>query len=150
MKRRGTRVKLSRAQKLENDLNRWLAKKEAAITMLCKAMEQLKTLQRSQARMQRTAQLPAPPPQVRVGEEAIAPPPSPPPVEDDDLPEFLRRGQAAQAAVIAEQAAIKHDKANKRITKMKAKESVKQAELTGARRKMPLSGKEALAAIRKG
>jgi hypothetical protein len=70
---------------------------------------------------------------------------------DSGIPEFLRRGQAAQAAadkVIAdsireEQAAKKKAKASGRIAKMKAKQS-------GETKKMPLSGKAALDAIRNG
>lgn len=59
MAKRHARVKLSKAQKLENELNRWLARKDAAINMLVKAMGKLKELDRAHARMQRTAQLPA-------------------------------------------------------------------------------------------
>jgi hypothetical protein len=70
---------------------------------------------------------------------------------DLDIPEFLRRGQAAQKAVdqvIAdgireEQAATKKAKAQGRIAKMKAKKA-------GDLKKMPLSGKAALDAIRNG
>ncbi len=71
---------------------------------------------------------------------------------DTDIPEFLRRGQAAQAAVndaIAaekikeEQATVKKAKAAGRIAKMKAKKA-------GDLKKMPLSGKAALDAIRNG
>jgi len=70
---------------------------------------------------------------------------------DTGIPEFLRRGQAAQAAadkVIAdsireEQAATKKAKASGRIAKMKAKKA-------GDLKKMPLSGKAALDAIRNG
>jgi hypothetical protein len=69
-----------------------------------------------------------------------------------DIPDFLRRGQAAQKAVdqvIAteklreEIAATKKAKAAGRIAKMKAKKA-------GDLKKMPLSGKAALDAIRNG
>jgi hypothetical protein len=70
---------------------------------------------------------------------------------DTGIPEFLRRGQAAQKAaddVIADQlrtgqAETKRLKAQGRIAKMKAKKS-------GETKKMPLSGKAALEAIRNG
>jgi hypothetical protein len=70
---------------------------------------------------------------------------------DLDIPEFLRRGKAAQEAadqVIAdgireEQAATKKAKAAGRIAKLKAKKS-------GELKKMPLSGRAALDAIRNG
>jgi hypothetical protein len=68
---------------------------------------------------------------------------------DDDIPAFLRRGQAAQQAadtviaeqIKAEQAATKKRKAAGRIATMKAKKA-------GDTRKMPLTGRAALAAIR--
>jgi cytochrome P450 len=68
---------------------------------------------------------------------------------DTGIPDFLRRGQAAQKAVdevIAdqireEQAAAKTAKARGRIATLKAKKS-------GETKKMPLTGKAALAAIR--
>jgi len=68
-----------------------------------------------------------------------------------DIPEFLRRGQAAQKAADAvvadqireEQAATKKAKAQGRIAKMKAKKA-------GDLKKMPLSGKAALDHIDNG
>jgi predicted nucleic acid-binding Zn-ribbon protein len=72
--------------------------------------------------------------------------------DDLGIPEFLRRGQAAQAAVDdaiaaekirAEQAATKKAKAQGRIATMKAKKS-------GETRKMPLTGKAALDLINNG
>jgi hypothetical protein len=74
------------------------------------------------------------------------------PVADDiGIPDFLKRGIAAQKAVDAviadqireEQATTKKAKASGRIAKMKAKKS-------GDTRKMPLSGKAALDLIRNG
>lgn len=48
MAKRQKRVKLSKAQILENDSNKWQAKKTAAIDMLCKAVEHLKAIDRRQ------------------------------------------------------------------------------------------------------
>jgi hypothetical protein len=59
MAKRHKRVKLSKAQKLENERNRWLFKKDQAIHTLVKAMEKLKELDRSVRRMER---LPIKPP----------------------------------------------------------------------------------------
>jgi hypothetical protein len=53
MTKRRKKIKLSKAQKLDNDTNKWLAKKDAAIEQLVKAMEHLKTLGRSQRRLQK-------------------------------------------------------------------------------------------------
>jgi hypothetical protein len=68
-----------------------------------------------------------------------------------DIPEFLRRGVAAQAAadkviadqIVAEQATTKTAKARGRIAKLKAKKA-------GDLKKMPLSGKAARALIDSG
>jgi len=94
MAKRHARVKLSRAQKLERELNRWLAKKDGAIAMLCKAMVKLKELERSRLRMQRTAQLPVTNERdaiIKAGIDALA--------RGDDLdhPDVV----AARAAVVA-------------------------------------------------
>jgi hypothetical protein len=51
MAKRQKRVKLSKAQILENDTNKWQAKKSAAIDMLCKAMDKLRVLERRQGRV---------------------------------------------------------------------------------------------------
>jgi hypothetical protein len=67
-----------------------------------------------------------------------------PPVEiDTGIPDFLRRStdNAAIEQITQELAETKRKKAAGRIAKMKAKQS-------GAMRKMPLTGKAALAAIR--
>jgi hypothetical protein len=80
--------------------------------------------------------------------ETVAPPAD----LNTDIPEFLRRGKAAQEAadaviadaaeeIKAEQADVKKRKAAGRIAKMKAKKA-------GDLKKMPLTGKAALAAIR--
>jgi hypothetical protein len=47
----------------------------------------------------------------------------------------------------AEHAAERKHKAYRRIAKMRARATIKEAELRGLRRKMPLTGKAALAAI---
>jgi hypothetical protein len=54
MARRAKRVKLSKAQQLEHDLNRALAKKDELLASLVKVMLKLKTLQRSHLRMRKT------------------------------------------------------------------------------------------------
>lgn len=74
-----------------------------------------------------------------------------PPV-DDDIPTFLdRTGEdkdaAARAEIEAQQAANKKRKAERHAAKRKINQETKHAELTGQRRKMPLSGRAALAAI---
>lgn len=75
----------------------------------------------------------------------------------EDIPTFLDRtaagkakDDAARAEILAAQADDKKHKNARRIEKMKIAQEVKHAELTGARRKMPLEGKAALEAIRNG
>lgn len=77
--------------------------------------------------------------------------------EDDDIPGFLRRGAAAQRAandaiaaaeVKAELEATKKRKAARAAEKRQIKKETIDAELRGQRRKMPLTGKAALAAIK--
>jgi len=71
------------------------------------------------------------------------------------IPTFLRRGQAAQAAAdaaISEAArklgALPDPKAPERkAVRKEVEQQVRQAELTGKRRKLPLTGKQALAEI---
>lgn len=143
------------------DIKRWRSRLKRAMTMLTKLEQKRQRLDRKMIREQvegeirKEAAPVAPPPSEVVKLEAapVAPPPA-----DDDIPDFLRRGMAAQKAVDdviaaeavkAELAAEKKRKTERRIEKLKIGQEHKQAELTGARRKMPLTGKAALAAIRR-
>ena len=149
MAKRHARVKLSRAQKLENERNRWLAKKDAAIAMLVKSMERLKSLNRSVARMERTAQLPV---KAKVANMTLAEIKAEPveqkvgwvfpeakPVDDGlDIPKDLDRRLNGLS-----DPRTKEKKAERRAVE----KEVREAELTGKRRKMPLSGKAAMEAI---
>jgi hypothetical protein len=65
-----------------------------------------------------------------------------PPI-DTSIPDFLKRDDAVAEQLRAEQAETKKKKAQGRIAKMKAKQS-------GETRKMPLTGRAALDAIRNG
>jgi hypothetical protein len=74
--------------------------------------------------------------------------------KDDGIPDFLRRkkeGEAKdaefKAKVAAEQAERKDTKKKHAKEKRKITKEVRDAELTGKRRAMPLTGKEALEAI---
>ena len=61
MARRAKRVKLSKAQELENELNKQLAKRDAACTMLAKAWSKLAQITRAQARLRKAALKPSRP-----------------------------------------------------------------------------------------
>lgn len=146
--------------KLRNQIARLEASREAAIKMLVKVEVQLpklgNRLRRLTARDRKLMEQ-----EVALGyittrqavEENIIKQTAP--EDDDDLPEFLDRtgkdkDEEARAEIEAEQNADKKRKAERRIAKLKISQETKHAELTGQRRKMPLTGKEALAAIRAG
>ena len=151
MAKRHARVKLSRAQKLENERNRWLARRDAAIEMLVKSIGKLKQLNRSVTRMERMAQLPkpkskadalikqaAPMGMVNDGEPVV--PVTPIPTDDGlDIPAALDRRLNGLP-----DPRTKEKKAERRAVE----KEVREAELTGKRRRMPLTGKDALAAIK--
>ena len=145
MARRAKRVKLSRAQQLENELNHNLAKKDALLASLVKVMIKLKSLQRSQVRMQKAALSAA---RSCIEEKSSKPEAL---VDDlDDIPAYLQRNpkdEAARAEIEAAQAAEKKAKTERRLKKLKIGQEIKTAELTGQRRRMPLSGRDALKAI---
>ena len=133
----------------EAAIKRWRSKLKRAMSMLDKLERQRKRLEAAAVR----ASIPAHP---TVDSEATlgALPPKPEPlavtiikemVAPDDLaiPAFLQRKKLdpVAAEIAAEQEATKKAKARGRIEKMKAKQR-------GDLKKMPLTGKAALAAIR--
>jgi len=68
-----------------------------------------------------------------------------------DIPEFLRRGDAAQKAadaVIADQ--IREEQATTKVAKARGRIATMKAKKSGETRKMPVSGKAALDLIRNG
>jgi hypothetical protein len=131
-------------------LKRWRSRLKRAMSMLDKLEKQRKRLEASAVR----SSVPAHP---TVDSEATlgALPPKPEPlaltimreiaapVEDTGIPAFLQRKKLDPVAeeIAAEQADLKKRKAKGRIEKMKAKQR-------GDLKKMPLTGKAALAAIR--
>ena len=189
MAKRHARVKLSRAQKLENERNRWMARKDAAIEMLVKSIGKLKELNRSVAREEKRSaaarqadQTPTPRPAGDSAAKVLASTPEPTrqadvaprrPVSAEgywagiraagdgldplDIPANLKREPPRQVMAsgdkeleeVVDAARNGDDKAKTalRIRKLKVGQERKQAELTGKRRKMPLTGKAALAAI---
>lgn len=153
-----------RRREAENTLNRLTAQREGCIASLVRYEGRLKIAQRKLERLKRacrkaleqvTAAAQMPKPTV-----AEAPKPeaakveTPPPVEANtdelDIPGFLRRSKEADkkdaeaaAAIRQEQADLKKAKARGRVETMKAKQR-------GDTRKMPLTGRAALEAIRQG
>jgi len=65
----------------------------------------------------------------------------------DDIPAFLQRDREAAEMVRAEQDVDRKRKAERSAEKREIVREVRDAELTGKRRKMPLSGRAALEAL---
>lgn len=158
---------MTKREKRLRDLRRtiasWETRREAAIRTLVRSETQLPLLRKRAARMVGLLLKAGTPVEPTITDEmirtellpglmAVGDKPAP---EEDDLPEFLDRtgkdkDDEARAEIKAEQEADKKRKAERRIAKLKISQETKHAELTGQRRKMPLTGKEALAAIRAG
>ena len=133
---------------IDTSLARWKTRLKRAMTALDKLEKQRKRIVKAQADL---ATAPPLAKAVRVSVPAHptvdsettlgAVPPTPKEV-DTSIPSFLRRSpDPAAEAIKVEQAETKRLKAQGRIAKMKAKQS-------GETRKMPLTGKAALAVIR--
>jgi hypothetical protein len=141
---------------LDASIARWKTRLKRAVTMIDKLEKKRKRLAAKPVKTEKVVVF-EPEPMVKVTSHPVANPNNVKltfePVKDAnlDIPEFLRRGQAAQKAadaviadqIKAEQAATKTAKARGRIATMKAKKA-------GETKKMPLTGKAALDAIRNG
>ena len=157
----------ARYEKLLTTIERAQRKMEKADRTVTRCVKLLAKLERQRRRMQKamaqaraaaadelvTTAAPVPAP---VQEEA--PPPivaAPAPADELEIPTYLRRtadgnakDAAARAEIEAAQAAEKKRKAERAAAKRSIKKQVLDAELTGQRRKMPLTGRAALAAIK--
>jgi hypothetical protein len=138
--------KLSKAEQLTRSIARWEGKQEAAVIMLRKSAEQLLKLRRQQRRMLKTGQTPDMAKPVESKTFDTTPPKA---IADTimaaiddglDIPATLDRTRKLQAMPDPK---TKEKKAERKMIE----KEVRQAELTGKRRKMPLAGKEALAKI---
>lgn len=130
-------------------IERTKARREQAIKTLVKCEVLLPQLERKARRLG----APVKPRSPRSTNEPPAPalPTIEPKVEADGIPDFLRRkaeGDAkdavARAEIEAEREAERRRKADRAAEKRAINKEVLHAELTGQRRKMPLSGKAAL------
>jgi hypothetical protein len=130
-------------EQVEASMARWQTRLRRAVTMIDKLGRQRKRLAKAQA----SPPVARPEPlAVTIMKEMTAPAPTPaPPVEiENEIPAFLRRqkpGNPIGDQIKAEIEAKKTAKARGRIATMKAKKA-------GDLKKMPLTGKAALAAIR--
>jgi len=159
---------------VRNKIARFEASREAAIKMLVKAELQLPILRKQAKRLAgyllshpvadaRKIENPLPAPAHHITEDRSAAMDVPAPIEDNagdkplaaqpddglDIPTYLKRDVYEAAKRIASGNGTKADKAKVRIEKMKVGQEKKEAELTGKRRRMPLTGKAALDEIHK-
>jgi hypothetical protein len=145
----------------ENTINRLSAQREGCIASLIRYEDRLKIARRKLDRLKRAAikalekdaatlppSIPVPPAKATT-EITNIPVMELPIADDSDIPTFLDRrkigdqkDKEAAAKIAAEQAERKTLKARGRIAKMKAKQN-------GETRKMPLTGRAALEAIRR-
>ena len=126
-----------RHREVINTLNRTVAQRDGCLANLVRYEARLKLLRQRLARLERTA-------------AATTPKPAPvKPTDDEPIPAFLDRRKLAEADAIDAKARAEIEQANAerkriksqvRIEKLKAKQS-------GETRRMPLTGKAALAHI---
>jgi predicted nucleic acid-binding Zn-ribbon protein len=149
-------MKRQTVEQIDASLKRWKTRAKRAATAIDKLEKQRKRLIKTGTLKPATPDVTdlfgMPVPLARPSEVAFYPDVKRGALDDAklDIPEFLRRGAAAQSAaddavvaeqIKAEQAETKRLKAQGRIAKMKAKKS-------GDMKRMPLTGKAALAHIR--
>jgi hypothetical protein len=139
---------LDKLQRVEASLVRWHRRLSRAATAIKKLDAQRRRLLVKRAEPVKA--LPAPKPLAIEAPKPVALPAlkTPPTVEltagSEDIPAFLRRSSPVDAVaqgMLDEQADLKKRKARGRIAKLKATQA-------GETKKMPLTGKAALAAIR--
>ena len=127
-------------EKVTANFSRWQSRLRRAANMVAKLEGQRKRLEKAASKPKA-----APP----ISEAVAAPPPVAPPVAvpageiDTTIPAFLQRKklEPAAAQIVAEQAEQKRLKAAGRAAR-------KKAEKAGETKRMPLTGRAALAAIR--
>jgi hypothetical protein len=160
-----------RHREINNSLARAQAQREAMIAGLIRAEARLKEMQRARQRLDKAIAKPKPEPVtkpalpegkplsadlVKQVTEAIGHPPVKAAL-DDAIPAFLDRRSVAQKKDDEARERIERDnaerktaKAKQRIEKLKVRQEIKHAALTGELRKMPLTGRAALDKIRHG
>ena len=124
---------------IDYSISRWKTRLKRAMTAIDKLEKQKKRLIKATAVRVSVPAHPTVDSETTLG---AVPPPSQAKEVDTSIPSFLRRSPDPVAeAIKVEQAETKRLKAQGRIAKMKAKQS-------GETKRMPLTGKAALAAIR--
>jgi hypothetical protein len=139
-------LRLKRHRETEDTLAKVLEQRDALITKLVRNDAKLKLLQRAKARLERAMAKASPLP-VSVAEGKLLPEVKPEPVAvlNDPIPAFLQRTKEKDAAAAQ---AIRDEQAERKRLKAQVRTEVRKAKQAGDLRKMPLTGKAALAAIR--
>jgi hypothetical protein len=157
-----TTLQEKRHRETINSISHVTAQRDACLERIVKLEIKLKDLRRLEARqakaLARPKPAPAPTPAPAPATQPVATP-APPSGDagEPGVPLFLDRAKQAEAKdaaarerIAAEQAATKKAKTHTRLEKMKVRQEVKHAQLTGQTRKMPLTGRAAMEFIRKG
>ena len=136
-----------RHREVTNTLNHTLAQRDACIGRLVRHEARLKLLRKQLARLDRAMAAPPKP--------AAAPAAVMPPATDEPIPAFLDRRKEADAKDAARRAEIEQANADRKraqAERSRVKSAIKKeklmAKLTGATKRMPLTGKAALEHIR--
>ena len=144
----------TRHREVTNTLNRTVAQRDGCLANLVKYETKLKTLRRQAQRLERAMAKPVTAPPVPVP-QAVAPAPAPAvsdvtdiPVTELAIPDFLDRKKASEQRDRIAREAIEREIAERKKTKARARIETMKAKQRGDTKKMPLTGKAALEAIR--
>jgi hypothetical protein len=154
-----TTLQETRHRKISNSISHMVALRDEGIARLVRYESRLKLLRKQLARLERTMAAPPKPAPV-IHPDPVEAAPSLPiaePAPEPDVPTFLDRRLAAEARDAAARAEVEQQNAERKkakaqiaAEKRKVKAQHIEAKLTGETRKMPLTGRAALAKIMAG
>jgi len=139
-----TTLQEKRHRETKDSIWRLLAQRDDCLAKLVKHEAKLDKLRKLLARQGKAlAKAPAPEPR-----QAIAPPTPTQAPDDDPIPAFLDRRKASDQRDAERRAEIEQANAERKRTKSQVRIEKLKAKQAGLTRRMPLVGREALAAIR--
>jgi type IV secretory pathway VirB10-like protein len=147
-----TTLRERRHQDATNALSRVTAQRDACLTNLVRYEAKLKGLRRQVERLARAiaaekakpVEQPKPKPKL----PDVKPLPLPQATEEPTIPDFLRRTAEAKAKDAEAAEAIRQEQAERKTAKARGRIAKLKAAQAGDTKRMPLTGKAALAAIR--
>jgi len=156
-----TTIQERRQRELTTNIDRALAARDVLIGKLVKLEGKLSVLRRQARRYDRLALKPAPTPTPSPSPTPAptpAPAPTPPaqpaptpaPAATDDMPGFLRRTKEGDAKDAAAREEILRERAERERVKSRGRNDKSRAAKRGDTKRMPLTGKAALAFIHSG